>query len=192
MKLVFATQNSNKAKEIQSLLPEGFEVLTLKDINCHDDIPETALTLDGNAELKAQYVLDKFKMNCFADDTGLEIDGLDGEPGVFSARYAGDQKNSEDNMELVLSKMDGMSNRKAQFRTSICLIIDRKKYFFEGIIRGEITTSKKGTDGFGYDPIFQPEGYDQTFAEMSLEQKNEMSHRGRAIREMIEFLSRTL
>lgn len=192
MQLVFATQNQNKAQEIQAIMPPGIKVLTLKDINCSDDIPETALTLEGNAELKADYVAQKFKVNCFADDTGLEIEALNNEPGVYSARYAGEQKNSEDNMKLVLDKLENTNNRKAQFRTSICLIINGEKHFFEGIVKGTITTSKSGNQGFGYDPIFQPEGFVETFAEMSLEQKNGMSHRGRAIQKMIEFISETL
>lgn len=189
IQLVFATQNQHKAQEIQAIMPEGIQVLTLKDIDCNDDIPETAITLEGNAELKADYVVQKFNVNCFADDTGLEIEALNNEPGVYSARYAGEQKNSDDNMNLVLEKLKNNTNhRNAQFRTSICLILNGEKHFFEGIVKGTITTSKSGSKGFGYDPIFQPEGFNKTFAEMSLDQKNAMSHRGRAIQKMIDFL----
>lgn len=185
MKLIFATQNKNKAKEIQALMPEGIEILTLQDIHCDDDIPETADTLEGNAQLKARYIAEKFNVNVFADDTGLEIEALNNEPGVYSARYAGEQKNSDDNMNLVLEKLDGNSNRLAQFRTAICLIIDGKEQLFEGIVKGEIRTSKTGVEGFGYDPIFEPENCGKTFAEMSMSEKNERSHRGRAFAKMI-------
>ncbi len=189
MRLVFATQNKNKAKEIQSLMPEGIEILTLSDINCDDDIPETAMTLEGNAQLKARYISDKFKVNVFADDTGLEIEELNNEPGVYSARYAGEQKNSEDNMQLVLDKLNGESNRKAQFRTSICLIINNEEYLFEGVVKGEIRKEKSGSEGFGYDPIFEPENCGKTFAEMTMDEKNQRSHRGRAFEKMIKMIS---
>lgn len=189
IQLVFATQNQNKAKEIQAILPDGYKVLTLSDINCHDDIPETASTLEGNSELKADYIFKKYNVNCFADDTGLEIETLNNEPGVYSARYAGNQKNSEDNMNLVLEKLGNNTNRQARFRTSICLILNGSKHFFEGVVDGKITTEKQGQKGFGYDPIFLPNGADETFAEMDLAQKNKMSHRARAIQEMIQFLS---
>ena len=189
IQLVFATQNQNKAKEIQAILPDGYKVLTLSDINCHDDIPETASTLEGNSELKADYIFKKYNINCFADDTGLEIEALNNEPGVYSARYAGNQKNSEDNMNLVLEKLGNNTNRQARFRTSICLILNGSKHFFEGVVDGKITTEKQGQKGFGYDPIFLPNGADETFAEMDLAQKNKMSHRARAIQEMIQFLS---
>lgn len=188
MKLVFATHNSNKAKEIQSLLPDDFQILTLTDINCVDEIPETSETLEGNSLLKAQFVSDNFNLNCFADDTGLEIDALNCRPGVYSARYAGEEKNAEANMNLVLSELKNESNRKALFRTVITLILNDKTHVFEGIIRGEIADEKRGIDGFGYDPIFIPEGQTKTFAEMTLAEKNQQSHRARAFEEMINFL----
>jgi XTP/dITP diphosphohydrolase len=188
MKLVFATHNSNKAKEIQSLLPDDFQILTLTKINCLNEIPETAETLEGNSLLKAQFVSDNFNLNCFADDTGLEIVALNGKPGVYSARYAGVDKNAEANMNLVLSELENESNRKAQFRTVITLILNEKTVLFEGIVKGEICTEKRGTDGFGYDPIFIPEGQSKTFAEMTLTEKNQQSHRARAFEKMIEFL----
>lgn len=189
MKLIFATQNQNKATEIQSLMPQGIEILSLQDIGCDDDIPETATTLDGNAQLKARYIAEKFKVNVFADDTGLEIEALNNEPGVYSARYAGEQKNSEENMQLVLEKLAGITNRGAQFRTAICLIIDGSEHLFEGIVKGEIRMEKSGNEGFGYDPIFEPEYCGKTFAEMSMSEKNERSHRGRAFQKMIHFLN---
>ena len=188
MKLVFATHNSNKAKEIQSLLLDDFQILTLTEINCLNEIPETAETLEGNSLLKAQFVSDNFNLNCFADDTGLEIVALNGKPGVYSARYAGVDKNAEANMNLVLSELENESNRKAQFRTVITLILNEKTVLFEGIVKGEICTEKRGTDGFGYDPIFIPEGQSKTFAEMTLAEKNQQSHRARAFEKMIEFL----
>lgn len=190
MKLVFATHNSNKAKEIQSLLPDDFQILTLTDINCLDEIPETAETLEGNSLLKAQFINDHFNLNCFADDTGLEIDALNGRPGVYSARYAGEEKSAEANMHLVLSELQNESNRKAQFRTVITLILNDKTYIFEGIVKGEMSTEKRGTEGFGYDPIFIPEGQYKTFAEMTLAEKNQQSHRARAFEKMIEFLKK--
>ncbi len=188
MQLVFATQNSNKAKEIQSLMPDGVEILSLSDIGCDDDIPETAETLEGNAILKAQYVHQKFKVNCFADDTGLEIDALNGEPGVYSARYAGPSRDANDNMDLVLQKLGTSSDRNAQFRTAICLIVDHEEFLFEGVVKGVITTEKRGKEGFGYDPVFQPETHSTTFAEMTLTEKNTVSHRKRAFEKMIDFL----
>ncbi|MBU3661302.1 MAG: non-canonical purine NTP diphosphatase [Flavobacteriales bacterium] len=190
MKLVFATHNSNKAKEIQSLLPDDFQILTLTDINCLDEIPETAETLEGNSLLKAQFINDHFNLNCFADDTGLEIDALNGRPGVYSARYAGEEKSAEANMNLVLSELQNESNRKAQFRTVITLILNDKTYIFEGIVKGKMSTEKRGTEGFGYDPIFIPEGQEKTFAEMTLAEKNQQSHRARAFEKMIEFLKK--
>jgi XTP/dITP diphosphohydrolase len=164
MKLVFATHNYNKAKEIQSLLDERFEILTLTEINCKDEIPETAETLEGNSLLKAQFVSENFKVNCFADDTGLEIVALDGKPGVYSARYAGEEKSAEANMNRVLSELENSTNRNAQFRTVITLILENKTFTFEGIVKGEIIREKRGKDGFGYDPIFVPEGQNKTFA----------------------------
>ena len=189
MELIFSTQNQNKAKEIQKLVPQGIIVKTLKDINCSDDIPETSNTLDGNASLKANYVHNKFHVNCFADDTGLEIEALNMEPGVYSARYAGLERSDDKNMDLVLSKLEGNDNRKAQFRTAVSLIIDGKEHLFEGIVTGEIRKEKTGSEGFGYDPIFEPENSGKTFAEMSTEEKNKVSHRARAFSKMIDFLN---
>jgi XTP/dITP diphosphohydrolase len=189
MILVFATHNSNKAKEIQSLLPADFQILTLTQINCHEEISETAQTLEGNSLLKAQFVNDNFNLNCFADDTGLEIKALNGRPGVYSARYAGEEKSAESNMNRVLSELKNESNRKAQFRTVITLILNDKTHIFEGVINGTISAEKKGIDGFGYDPIFIPEGETRTFAEMTLEEKNQQSHRARAFEKMVSFLN---
>ena len=188
MKLVFATHNHHKAKEIQSLMPKGIEVITLDEIQCNEDIPETAETLEGNAQMKAQYIVDQFGMNCFADDTGLEIEALDGEPGVYSARYAGSSRDANANMDLVLSKLSDKDNRKARFRTAIALYWEGEMHVFEGIVNGVIKAEKKGNDGFGYDPIFEPENCGKTFAEMDLSEKNTMSHRARAIEKMIDFL----
>lgn len=189
MKLVFATHNHNKAHEIQAIMPQGIEVVTLDEIQCNEDIPETESTLEGNAKLKAQYIVDQFNMNCFADDTGLEIEALNGEPGVYSARYAGDSRDSNANMDLVLEKLKGKENRNAQFRTAIALYWNGKMHLFEGIVKGRIIQKKRGNDGFGYDPIFEPENCGKTFAEMNLEEKNKVSHRARAIAKMIEFLT---
>lgn len=188
MELVFATQNANKAAEIQKMVPAGIKVLTLRDLGCEDDIPETGDTLEDNARIKAQYVYDKFGKNCFADDTGLEVKALDGKPGVKSARYAGEQKNSQDNMNLLLKEMADKTDRSARFRTVISLIIAGREILFEGVVNGEITHSPAGSDGFGYDPVFKPEGLDRTFAQMNLEEKNRISHRGRAVRELIGYL----
>jgi XTP/dITP diphosphohydrolase len=188
MKLIFATQNQNKVNELKQLMPDFIELLSLKDIDCDDDIPETAPTLEGNAILKAHFVFENYNVNCFADDTGLEIEALNNEPGVFSARYAGPQKEAIDNMNLVLEKLENKTNRKARFRTVICLIINGKQYLFEGIVKGEITLNKSGGKGFGYDPIFKPDGFNKTFAEMTIAEKNEISHRGIAVKKLIEFL----
>jgi XTP/dITP diphosphohydrolase len=189
MKLVFATHNHNKAKEIQSLLEERFEILTLTEIDCHDEIPETAETLEGNSLLKAQFVSENFKVNCFADDTGLEIETLNGRPGVYSARYAGEEKSAVANMNRVLSELENSTDRNAQFRTVITLILEGKTHIFEGIVKGEIIREKRGIDGFGYDPIFVPEGQNKTFAEMTMAEKNLQSHRAIAFQKMIYFLS---
>lgn len=188
MNLVFATQNRNKALEIQALMPEGITIRTLADIGCTTDIPENAATLQGNAELKARYVAEHFNTACFADDTGLEIEALEMRPGVYSARYASDQKNDDANIRKVLDELEGIENRKARFRTAICLLIDGKTYHFEGIVEGTIRREKTGTEGFGYDPIFEPENSGVTFAEMSRDEKNTRSHRARAFEKMIEFL----
>lgn len=188
MELIFATQNQHKSTEIQELLPVSIKVKTLSEIGCTVDIPETAKTLEGNAVLKSKFVVENFQVNCFADDTGLEIAALNGEPGVFSARYAGADKNSDDNIDLVLKKMEGVSDRTAQFRTVISLIINKEEKQFEGIAIGEITLEKSGKSGFGYDPIFKPTGYSLTFSEMTLEEKNRISHRGIAVRKLVDYL----
>ncbi|WP_291274181.1 non-canonical purine NTP diphosphatase [Flavobacterium sp.] len=192
MKLVFASNNKNKIAEIQQLIGDKFEIVSLQDIGCTEDIPETADTIEGNAILKAQYVYDKYGLSCFADDTGLEIDALEGEPGVYSARYAGEQKNADDNMALVLQKLEHQSNRSAQFKTVIALNFGSEHFLFEGIVKGIITPVKRGNEGFGYDPIFQPEGFDVTFAEMSMQQKSTISHRGKAVEKLINFLKRMM
>ncbi|PCJ01399.1 MAG: non-canonical purine NTP pyrophosphatase [Flavobacteriales bacterium] len=189
MKLVFATNNKNKIKEIKALLPDSLNILSLDDIKCNEDIPETSNTIAGNALQKAKYVFDNFGHNCFADDTGLEIESLNGEPGIYSARYAGEHKSAEANMEKVLDKLENIENRNAQFKTVIALIIDGKETLLEGVAKGEITTKKSGLEGFGYDPIFKPEGYNITFSEMSMEEKNKISHRGKAVKKLVTFLS---
>jgi len=191
MELVFASNNKNKIAEIQSMLPESIKILSLEDINCLEDIPETADTIEGNAILKADYVTQKFKYDCFADDTGLEVNALNGEPGVYSARYAGEQKNADDNMNKLLNALKNEEDRSAQFKTVITLNLKGKQYLFTGIAKGKITSTKTGTNGFGYDPIFQPENYSETFAELPLEVKNKIGHRGKAVQQLIDFLSTT-
>jgi XTP/dITP diphosphohydrolase len=191
MKLVFATNNLNKLKEVQEMLSNSIEILSLNDINCFDEIEETALTLDGNAKLKANYIKQKFGYNCFADDTGLEVESLLGKPGVYSARFAGEPSNSEKNIQKILSELENKTNRKAQFRTVICLNIDESQYLFEATCKGEILTRKQGEKGFGYDPIFKPEGYSTSFAEMSSKEKNKISHRGIAIQKLVQFLKKS-
>lgn len=188
MKLVFATNNLNKLAEVQKMLPNSIELLSLKDINCFDDIEETATTLEGNAQIKANYITEKFGYNCFADDTGLEVEALNGKPGVYSARYAGEPANAENNMQKLLTALNNKTDRNAQFRTSICLNLDGKQILFDGVCKGTILTSKQGEQGFGYDPIFQPEGYNKSFAEMASEEKNKISHRGLAIQHLVAFL----
>lgn len=188
MELIFATQNEDKVKEIQKLMPPNILVKSLKAIGCTDDIPETKETLEGNAIQKAQYVVEKYNVNCFSDDTGLEVSALNGAPGIYSARYAGPAKSAADNMQLLLDNLKGKADRSAQFRTAIALIIDGKTHTFEGIVKGSIRTEKSGTKGFGYDPIFEPENRGITFAEMPLSEKNEISHRARALKKMIQFL----
>jgi len=190
MKLVFATNNANKLSEIRSLLPAGIEILSLKDINCNEQLPETNPTLQENALQKAQYVNARYGCNCFADDTGLEIDALDGAPGVYSARYAGEDCNAKDNMQKVLEKLKDKSERTAKFRTVIALIIDGKETLFEGECKGSITKTKSGAEGFGYDPIFTPNGYEITFAEMNKVEKGAISHRGKAVEKLVGFLHR--
>ncbi|MDC1105270.1 non-canonical purine NTP diphosphatase [Prolixibacteraceae bacterium] len=189
MKIIFATHNPNKLKEIQEMVGDSYQVLGLHDINCHEEIAETALTLEGNALIKSTYIHDKYGQNCFSDDTGLEVESLNGAPGVYSARYAGPDCLAEDNMHKLLHELKGSENRKAQFRTVISLIIDDEKYEFEGIVKGEITTERSGEDGFGYDPIFKPDGYSRTFSEMTSSEKNLISHRGVAVRKLSLFLS---
>ena len=191
MKLVFATHNQHKFKEVALLLPAHIELLSLTDIGCFDDIPETSETLEGNAQLKADFVSEHFGLPCFADDTGLLVDALQGAPGVHSARYAGEKRNAEDNMNKLLTELKGSAIRSARFKTVIALNLENRKVLFEGMVEGEIIEERKGTEGFGYDPIFRPEGHDQTFAELPLSVKNEIGHRGRAIQKLINHLTRT-
>ena len=188
MQLVFASNNKNKIQEIQSMLPESIQIVSLEEINCLEEIPETADTIEGNAILKANYVTQKYGYDCFADDTGLEAEALHGGPGVHSARYAGEQRNADDNMNKLLVNLENKTNRKAQFKTVICLNLNGKQHLFSGIAVGEITSEKTGNQGFGYDPIFKPENYTETFAQLSLEIKNEISHRGKATKQLIDFL----
>lgn len=189
MKLVFASNNKNKIKEIQLLLPSTIEILSLEDIKCFEEIAETADTIEGNAILKANYVLEKYGYDCFADDSGLEVELLNGEPGVYSARYAGEQKNDNDNIDKLLTALKNETNRKANFKTVIALNLNGNQYLFTGKINGEITLNKKGTKGFGYDPIFQPNGYSKTFAEFEAIEKATISHRGIAVKQLIEHLN---
>ena len=188
MKLVFATNNRHKLQEVRAIVGDRVEVLSLNDIDCHDDIPETADTLQGNALIKARYIYDKFGVDCFADDTGLEVDALGGEPGVYSARYAGEECCSEANMQKLLHNLTGKSDRKAQFRTVIALIINGEEKLFNGIVKGTIAEEKMGDSGFGYDPIFIPEGFSESFAQMSSDQKNSISHRYRATKQLSDYL----
>jgi len=190
MKLVFATNNPNKLSEIRSLVPAGIEILSLKDINCNEELPETNPTLQENALQKAKYVFDNYGFNCFADDTGLEIDALGGEPGVYSARYAGKDCSAEDNMKKVLKKLESEQERSANFRTVIALIIDGEETLFEGECKGSMTKTKSGVEGFGYDPIFTPDGYEITFAEMTKSEKGKISHRGKSVEKLLRFLHR--
>ena len=184
MKLVFATNNRHKLDEVRAIVGDKVEVLSLNDIGCHDDIPETADTLQGNALIKARYIHEKFGVDCFADDTGLEVEALDGAPGVYSARYAGEECDSEANMQKLLQNLTGKSNRNAQFRTVIALIIKGEEKLFNGIVKGTITEEKRGDSGFGYDPVFVPEGFSESFAQMSGDMKNSISHRYRATLEL--------
>lgn len=188
-KLVFATNNAHKLEEVAAILKDKVALLSLNDIHCHADIPETADTLEGNALLKSSYIYTHYQMDSFGDDTGLEVEALNGAPGVYSARYAeGEGHDAEANMRKLLKKMEGVENRKAQFRTAISLILDGKEYLFQGVVKGEITKEKQGNSGFGYDPIFLPEGYEHTFAEMGIELKNQISHRALAVKRLCEFL----
>lgn len=188
IKICFATNNKNKLQEIREILVNEAEILSLEDINCHEELPETQPTIEGNSLQKAQYVFDKYGINCFADDTGLLVEALDGAPGVYSARYAGEPSNGENNMKLLLQNLEGIENRKAHFKTVITYISAKETVQFEGIVNGNIATAKKGEKGFGYDPIFVPEGFTQSFAELSSEEKNKISHRGIATRKLVEYL----
>ncbi len=186
--IIFATANPHKIKEIKAILDGHFTIQGLDSIGCTEDIPETQPTIEGNAIQKAQYVVDHYGVNCFAEDTGLEIDALNGEPGVYSARYAGPQRDAQNNMNLVLKRLEGAEDRSARFKTVIALIIDGQIHTFEGIVNGRIIEEKKGDGGFGYDPIFMPDGYDQTFAELDAAVKNKISHRARAVEKLRTFL----
>jgi XTP/dITP diphosphohydrolase len=190
MQLVFASNNKNKIKEIQLLLPDSIQILSLEDIGCTEDIPETADTIEGNAILKANYVTQKYGYDCFADDSGLEVAALNGEPGVFSARYAGEPKNDENNIDKLLANLKDVNNKKANFKTIICLNLKGEQHLFTGIINGQIIEERIGTNGFGYDPIFVADGYQKTFAELTLEEKARISHRGIAVKELITFLQK--
>ncbi len=187
-KFVFATNNTQKLEEVSAILGKKIELLSMKDIDCNVDIPETADTLEGNALIKARYIFENYHLDCFADDTGLEVEALNGAPGVYSARYAGDAHDSEANMKKLLKEMENVENRRARFRTVFALIINGKEHLFEGIVKGEIIKNRKGTSGFGYDPVFVPEGYSQTFAEMGNELKNKISHRAMATQKLCHFL----
>jgi XTP/dITP diphosphohydrolase len=190
MKLVFASNNKNKIKEIQLLVPSFIQILSLEDIGCTEDIPETADTIEGNAVLKANYVTEKYGYDCFADDSGLEVEVLNGEPGVFSARYAGEPKDDNKNIDKLLVNLEAKTNRKANFKTVICLNIDGKQHLFTGIVNGKIIEEKIGDNGFGYDPIFVADGYEKTFAELSIEEKSSISHRGIAVKQLVTFLQK--
>ncbi len=189
MKIVFATNNPNKIKEVQALLPSHIKLVSLEEIGCSQDIPETQDTIEGNAIQKADYIKEHFGLDCFADDTGLEVMALNGAPGVYSARYAGAQRNSDDNMNLLLSELKSKDNRSARFKTVIAMHYQGTLLTFEGICKGAITQNKKGTDGFGYDPIFQPTDYKMTFAELSLAEKNRIGHRGKAVSKLVDYLN---
>lgn len=191
MKIVFATNNTHKLEEIRRMLRGSHQIVSLAEIGCHEDIPEEQDTLEGNALQKARYIKQHYGYDCFADDTGLEIDALGGRPGVYSARYAGEAKDSEANMRKVLAEMQGHTDRRARFRTVIALILGNEEHFFEGKVEGEILTARQGYAGFGYDPVFRPDGYDRSFAEMDPDTKNSISHRGEATRKLAAFLNAT-
>ena len=190
MKLVFATHNKNKFKEVKAMLPHHIELVSLDDIGCNEDIEETADTIEGNAILKANYVRNNFNLNCFADDTGLEVKSLNNEPGVFSARYAGDSHDNNANIQKLLKNLENKEDRSARFKTAIALSMNHSEIMFLGICEGEIIKEIRGDSGFGYDPIFQPKDFDKTFAQMTLQQKSEIGHRGKAMRQLIEYLSK--
>lgn len=187
MKLVFATNNPNKIKEVQAILPSNIQIVSLQEIGCNEDIPETSATIEGNAIQKAKYIKEKYGYDCFADDTGLEVEILDGEPGVYSARYAGETKDANANMDKLLKKLEARTNRNARFKTVIALVINDELNTFTGICSGSIIKNKKGKDGFGYDPIFLPKGYTKTFAELPLAEKNKIGHRGKAMQQLIHY-----
>jgi XTP/dITP diphosphohydrolase len=187
-KLVFATNNAHKLEEVRAILQEKFEVAGLADIGCKTDIPETGTTLEANASIKSHFVVNNYNQDCFADDTGLEVDALDGQPGVYSARYAGENASYRQNVDKLLKELDAFENRKARFRTVISLMMDGKEHFFEGVVEGRIIKVRKGSSGFGYDPVFVPDGYTQTFAEMDANLKNSISHRAKAIQKLADFL----
>lgn len=187
LQLVFATNNTHKLEEVQAIIGNKFNLKSLTDIGCHDDIPETGVTFHENAQQKTDYLVERFKVNCFGDDSGLEIDALNGEPGVYSARYSG-SRDMVQNIDLVLERLNGVESRAARFKTVISLFLEGKQYFFEGAIEGRIIEERRGDGGFGYDPIFIPEGYSRTFAEMSAAEKNLISHRSIAVSKMAEFL----
>ncbi len=190
MKITFATGNANKVREVNEVLPDDFQISSLTEIGCTEDIPETSPTIEGNAIQKAKYVFDNYGVNCFSEDTGLEIDALGGAPGVNTARYAGEDRDPQANINLTLKNMKGKSNRSARFKTVIALIIDGNIHTFEGIAEGEITQAPSGASGFGYDPIFRPKGYEQTFAELGMEIKKKISHRSQAVRKLVAFLEK--
>lgn len=188
-KLVFASNNAHKLSEIRAILGDLIEIISLSDLQCHDEIPETADTLEGNALIKARYVWEHYGLYCFADDTGLEVEALDGAPGVYSARFAGEHASFEDNVSLLLERLSGVAApRRARFRTVIALIDEYGTHFFEGSVDGEITLERSGDHGFGYDPIFRPEGREETFAQLTEQEKNSMSHRGRAVQKLVRYL----
>ena len=189
-KLVFATNNLHKLTEIKAILGEQIDILSLNDINCHVDIPETANTLEGNAKMKAEYIYNHYHLDCFADDTGLEVKALNGAPGIYSARYAGEGHDSQANMKKLLENLKGITNREAQFRTAICLIEGGEEHLFEGLVKGKIIEEKRGEAGFGYDPVFVPDGYDQTFAELGEDINNQISHRARAVEKLCDYLTK--
>ncbi|AEW86031.1 non-canonical purine NTP diphosphatase [Flavobacterium columnare NBRC 100251 = ATCC 23463] len=190
MKIVFASNNQNKIKEIQRLIPSNIQILSLKDINCLVDIPEIATTIEGNSRIKADYVTQHYGYACFADDSGLEVEALNGEPGVFSARYAGEEKEDQKNIDKLLNVLSGELNRKANFKTVIALNLKDQQFLFTGTIDGKIAFEQKGLNGFGYDPVFIPDGYENTFAEMTLEEKSKISHRAKAVRKLIDFINK--
>lgn len=191
-RIVFATNNVHKLQEIRAMIPEGIKLLSLADIGCHADIPETADTLEGNALIKARYVAEHYGMDCFADDTGLEVETLGGAPGVHTARYAGEAHDTEANIDKLLAELADKDNRKARFRTAIAFIVQQEEHLFEGILEGEIAPVRRGTDGFGYDPVFIPEGTDKTFAELGSDIKNRISHRALAVNQLIEYINHEL